>query len=72
MPNHITALDLAELSEAELLELYSTLQAELAGLPPASEARTRCAVLMHQVSTALRRARLRATRRKAITRKPPP
>ncbi len=69
MPNHITESDLAELSEADLLELYATLQAELAALPPASETRTRCAVIMHQVSTALRRARLRSVRE---ARKPEP
>jgi len=69
MPNHITESDLAELSEADLLELYATLQAELAGFPPASEARTRCAVMMHQVSTALRRVRLRSVRE---ARKPEP
>jgi len=69
MPNHITESDLADLSEAELLELYANLQAELAALLPASEARTRCAVMMHQVSTALRRARLRSVRE---VRKPEP
>ena len=51
MPNHITESDLADLSEAELLELYANLQAELAALLPASTVRRDDASSQHRASS---------------------